>query len=100
MAVEIKASQLLIQIRDEGVAATVSAYRKNLLSSRTLIELFENTPDRDVRLFLASYPTVPSALIEWMLETEEDCEIFARCHKSAYCSAVADPNDRKCDDSC
>ncbi len=76
MAAEITAPQLLIQIRDEGVAATVQAYRKNPLSSRTLIELFENTPDRDARLFLASYPTVPSALIEWMLETEEDCEIL------------------------
>lgn len=76
MAAEISAKQLLVQIRDEGVAATVQAYRRDLLSSRTLIELFENEPDREARLFLASYPTVPSALIEWMLETEEDNEVL------------------------
>ncbi|MFC1467772.1 hypothetical protein ACFLQY_03680 [Verrucomicrobiota bacterium] len=76
MAAEITAKKLLVQIRDEGVTATVQAYRRNLLSSRTLIELFENEPDRDARLFLASYPTVPSALIEWMLETENDDEVL------------------------
>lgn len=76
MAAEITAKKLLVQIRDEGVAETVQVYRKNLLSSRTLIELFENEPDRDARLFLATYPTVPSALIEWMLETEEDEEVL------------------------
>jgi hypothetical protein len=77
MSAEITAKKLLVQIRDEGVAETVQTYRKNLLSSRTLIELFENEPDRDARLFLASYPTVPSALIEWMLETEEDDEVLS-----------------------
>ena len=68
MATQLSTTELLTEIRQFGINKTVSRHRRTPLSSRTLQELFETSPDPDALLFLASYPNVPSMLLDQLIE--------------------------------
>ncbi|NCD31841.1 MAG: hypothetical protein EOL87_00335 [Spartobacteria bacterium] len=67
MAVLLTTDELLAEIREKGIAKTVSSYRREPLSSRTLQDLFETEDVPEARLFLASYPNVPSLILDQII---------------------------------
>ncbi|VGO14689.1 hypothetical protein PDESU_03257 [Pontiella desulfatans] len=86
MPAEIKTDELLEAIRKDGPRKVVQQYRHNLLPSRVLIDLYSEHPERDVLLFLALYPTVPSQVLEDLAEACPDPEIQAAAANNPRCS--------------
>ena len=86
MPAEIKLEELLEVIRKDGPRKVVQQYRHNLLSSRVLIDLYSEHPERDVLLFLALYPTVPSQVLEDLAEACVDPEIQAAAATNPRCT--------------
>ncbi len=86
MPAEIKLEELLEAIQKDGPRKIVQQYRHNLLPSRILIELYSEHPERNVLLFLALYPTVPSQVLEDLAESCPDPEIQAAAATNPRCT--------------
>ncbi len=86
MPAEITIDELLEAIRTDGPREVVKRYRHNLLPSRLLIDLYSEFPERAVLLFLASYPTVPSQVLEDLVEGFPDPEIQAAAAVNPRCT--------------
>ena len=86
MPAEIEKEELLEAIRKDGPRKVVQQYRHNLLPSRLLIELYGENPERDVLLFLALYPTVPSQVLEDLVEAYPDPDILAAAAVNPRCT--------------
>lgn len=86
MPAQIEIEELLEAIRKDGPRKVVQQYRHNLLPSRILIDLYSEHPDRDILLFLALYPTVPSQVLEDLAEACTDPEIQAAAANNPRCS--------------
>ncbi|MDF7800183.1 hypothetical protein P4C99_11960 [Pontiellaceae bacterium B1224] len=86
MPAEIKLEELLEAIHKDGPRKVVKQYRHNLLPSRVLIDLYSEHPERDVLLFLALYPTVPSQVLEDLAEACTDPEIQAAAATNPRCT--------------
>ncbi len=86
MPAQIEKSELLEAIRKDGPRKVVQQYRHNLLPSRVLIELYGDNPEKDVLLFLALYPTVPSQVLEDLTEAYPEPEILAAAAVNPRCT--------------
>ncbi|WP_372846434.1 hypothetical protein [Pontiella sp.] len=86
MPAQIEKSELLDAIRKDGARKVVQQYRHNLLPSRVLIDLYSEHPEREVLLFLALYPTVPSQVLEDLGDACADPEIQAAVATNPRCT--------------
>ncbi|QBG48915.1 hypothetical protein EGM51_16455 [Verrucomicrobia bacterium S94] len=86
MPADIHKDELLEAIQNDGPREVVKQYRHNLLPSRVLIDLYSEHPERDVLLFLALYPTVPSQVLEDLADACADPEIQAAIATNPRCS--------------
>lgn len=86
MPAQIEKDELLQAIQKDGPRKVVQHYRHNLLPSRVLIDLYSEHPERDVLLFLALYPTVPSQVLEDLAEACLDPEIQAAAATNPRCT--------------
>jgi hypothetical protein len=83
---QIEKSELLSAIQKDGARKVVQQYRHNLLPSRVLIDLYSEHPEREVLLFLALYPTVPSQVLEDLGDACADPEIQAAVATNPRCT--------------
>ncbi|VGO21310.1 hypothetical protein [Pontiella sulfatireligans] len=86
MPAQIEKDELLKALRKDGPRKVVQQYRHNLLPSRVLIDLYSEHPERDVLLFLALYPTVPSQVLEDLGDACPDPEIQAAVATNPRCT--------------
>lgn len=86
MPADIEQDELLKAIQKDGPRKVVQQYRHNLLPSRLLINIYSEHPERDVLLFLALYPTVPSQVLEDLAEACLDPEIQAAAATNPRCT--------------
>ena len=86
MPAQVEKKELLSAIRKEGARKVVQHYRHNLLPSRVLIDLYSENPEREVLLFLALYPTVPSQVLEDLADSCRDPEIQAAAATNPRCT--------------
>ncbi len=86
MPADITKEELLDAIRKDGARKVAQQYRRNLLPSRVLIDLYTEHPEREVLLFLALYPTVPSQVLEDLGDACSDPEIQAAIATNPRCT--------------
>ncbi len=86
MPAQIEKPELLEAIRTDGPKKVVQQFRHNLLPSRVLIDLYSENPEKEVLLFLAMYPTVPSQVLEDLAESCIDPEIQAAIATNPRCT--------------
>lgn len=86
MAAQIEIEDLLEALQTDGPRGVVQQYRHNLIPSRILLGLYEEHNSRDIQLFLALYPTVPSQLLQSLVEECDDPEILAAAATNPRCT--------------
>lgn len=86
MATQIDIQEVLDALRKDGPRKVVQHYRRNLLPSRLLLDLYNDYPEYDVQLFLALYPTVPSQILQSLAETVEEEALIAAIAANPRCT--------------
>lgn len=88
MSVFTEKQALLDFLEELGVDRVVQKYRRNLLSSHMLLDLYHDHPSEDVLLFLARYPTVPGQILQSIAEEHESPVLLASIAKNPRCSPL------------
>ncbi len=85
MAISIEKEELLDQLQEIGAESLVKKYRRNLLSSRLLVDLYTEHPGKDVLLFLSLYPTAPGHILQSISENYDDPTLLSALAKNPRC---------------
>jgi len=85
MPVSLEKEELLDQLQEIGAEPLVKKYRRNLLSSRLLVDLYNEHPEENVLLFLALYPTAPGHILQSISENYDDPTLLAALAKNPRC---------------
>ena len=88
MPADVQLEELLEAIQKDGPEKVVQNYKRNLLPSRLLIDLYTDHPDRENLLFLALYPTVPSSVLEDLVDSCLDPAVQAAAAANPRCSQL------------
>ena len=88
MSVSTEKQEVLDFLDELGVDRVVQKYRRNLLSSHMLLDLYQDHPTEDVLLFLARYPTVPGQILQSIAEEHESPILLASLAKNPRCSPL------------
>lgn len=88
MPADVQLEELLEAIQKDGPEKVVQAYKRNLLPSRLLIDLYTDYPERENLLFLALYPTVPSSVLEDLIDSCLDPAVQAAAATNPRCSQL------------
>lgn len=76
MSDEITLESLKKEIRREGIRGTANAHKNFPLPTRVIKELYETEPESIDLLFIASYPTSPSLILEDIAQEISDTEVL------------------------
>jgi hypothetical protein len=88
MPADVQLEELLEAIHEQGPEKVVQQYKRNLLPSRLLIDLYSDYPELDVLRFLALYPTVPSQVLEDLTDFCLDPAVQAAAATNPRCSQL------------
>lgn len=88
MPADVQLEELLEAIHEHGPEKVVQEYKRNLLPSRLLIDLYADYPELEVLRFLALYPTVPSQVLEDLSDSCLDPTVQAAAATNPRCSQL------------
>jgi len=88
MPADIQLEELLEAIREKGPEKVVQEYKRNPLPSRMLIDLYSEHAELEVLRFLALYPTVPSQVLEDLIDSCLDPAVQVAAATNPRCSQL------------